>query len=111
MSRRRRGKRTLHLHAHQHHHQALTIVQSHQPPPVPLVSTMQTLVNAPVRINNTTTRIYAPTVTTMMSPSLAPVVQQNPEDGLAKLITGVLGALIVGASLLANHGGSSRRRQ
>jgi hypothetical protein len=112
ISRRGRG-RGKHVHFHQHNHQhysqalrkSLTI-RHHQPPPVPLVPTMQTLVNAPVRID-------APTENHYNSPSSAappqPVIQQSPQEGWAGFITGLLSAFVLGASLLSNHNPKSRR--
>jgi hypothetical protein len=114
MSRHRRDKCSIHFHqhCHQHHHQSHTqsvsIKQSHPPPPVRLVPTMQTLVNAPVRINAMTRhQTFAPSLTSMPAP---PAVQQHAEDSLAAFVTGVLSAFVVAASLLSSHGGPKSRR-
>lgn len=57
----------------------------------------------------TSNRIFAPTVTGYLPPPV-PVVRQNPDEGLAGFIAGVLSALVVGASLLAKGRGSEKRR-
>ena len=113
MSRRRRGNRNIHLHRHYHDHRTLTVTQPAQPPPVPLVRTMHNLVvNAPTHTNTRiSNKTFTPTVTAVMQQQPVPVGQQNQADGLAKIITAALGALILGASFLANHGGSPRGRR
>jgi hypothetical protein len=112
-----------HYHQHIHHHAGNQKLVVHQapvqlpPPPrpaLPLVPTMNTLINAQRIYSPTTVRSFSPSY----APSFAPTVYSAPppvpprqDDSLAGIIACALGGLAIFTSLMGSGSSGNRRHR
>ena len=128
IGRRRRRQRPAqrHYHQHIHHHagnQKLVVHQAPiQPPPpprpaLPLVPTMNTLINAQRIYSPTMVRSFSPTYAPRFTPTVysapppVPPVPPRQDDSLAGIVACALGGLLAFTALMGSGSSGGRKRR